>query len=269
MLSEITHRWGLTADGPPRDGPPQHTPGSLLQPVLWRGQRAMLKIAHNAEELPGFDLMAWWNGDGAARVFARQGPALLLERAQDAQALTQLSRTGQDDAACRILCAVVAQLHTPRDEPPAGLTPLAVWFQGLEAAARQHAGVVRSAHATACELLAAPQDVGCLHGDIHHGNVLDFGARGWLAIDPKGLIGERGFDYANLFCNPDPATAGDAQRFNRRVDLVTEAAGLQRQRLLQWILAWAGLSFAWHAEDGTPGEAALRVATLAAAALQV
>lgn len=31
-----------------------------------------------------------------------------------------------------------------------------------------------------------------LHGDLHHGNVLDFGASGWLAIDPKGLKGERG-----------------------------------------------------------------------------
>jgi streptomycin 6-kinase len=33
-------------------------------------------------------------------------------------------------------------------------------------------------------------------------DVPDFGARGWLAIDPKGLYGERGFDYANIFCNP-------------------------------------------------------------------
>lgn len=65
MLSEYSRRWGLTADGPPRDGP-----GSLLLPVLWRGQRAMLKIAHNAEELPGFDpqrqrLLQWtlaWSG---------------------------------------------------------------------------------------------------------------------------------------------------------------------------------------------------------------
>lgn len=46
-----------------------------------------------------------------------------------------------------------------------------------------------------------------LHGDVHHGNVLNFGARGWLAIDPRGLVGERAFDHANLLCNPDVATA--------------------------------------------------------------
>lgn len=104
-----------------------------------------------------------------------------------------------------------------------------------------------------------------LHGDIHHDNILDFGPRGWLAIDPKRLIGERGFDYANLFCNPDHATA--TGRFARRVAVVTEAAGLERKRLLQWILAWAGLSAAWCLSDGGPPETALAVAALAAAEL--
>jgi streptomycin 6-kinase len=45
--------------------------------------------------------------------------------------------------------------------------------------------------ATARELLAKPSEVVVLHGDIHRGNVLDFGPRGWLASDPKGLVGER------------------------------------------------------------------------------
>jgi streptomycin 6-kinase len=96
-------------------------------------------------------------------------------------------------------------------------------------------------------LLADQCDVGVLHSDIHHGNILDFGARGWLAIGPKRLIGERGFDYANLFCNPDladptPSVATDPSRFERRVAIVSELAGLERSRLVRWILAWSGLS---------------------------
>jgi hypothetical protein len=46
------------------------------------------------------------------------------------------------------------------------------------------------------------RDVVVLHGDMHHENILKFSSRGWLAIDPKGLVGERGFDYANIFCKP-------------------------------------------------------------------
>ena len=42
-----------------------------------------------------------------------------------------------------------------------------------------------------------------LHGDLHHANVLDLGSSSWLAIDPKGLKGEQGFDYANIFTSPD------------------------------------------------------------------
>jgi streptomycin 6-kinase len=37
-----------------------------------------------------------------------------------------------------------------------------------------------------------------------------------LAIDPKRLVGERGFDYANIFCNPDRHTATSPQRLSRQ-----------------------------------------------------
>ena len=83
------------------------------------------------------------------------------------------------------------------------LAPLATWFGALEPVAGSEGGILRLAAATASSLLATQQDIVVLHGDMHHGNVLDFGARGWLAIDPKGLVGDRCFDYANMFCNPD------------------------------------------------------------------
>ena len=40
-----------------------------------------------------------------------------------------------------------------------------------------------------------------LHGDLHHENIMH-GPRGWLAIDPKGVLGDPGFDAANMFYNP-------------------------------------------------------------------
>ncbi len=103
-------------------------------------------------------------------------------------------------------------------------------------------------------------------------NVLDFGARGWLAIDPKRLLGERGFDFANIFTNPDlddptRPLATRPDRFLRRLEVVTDAAKLERQRLLRWILAWTGLSAAWFLGDGDSAAIDLRVAELAAAEL--
>jgi streptomycin 6-kinase len=114
---------------------------------------------------------------------------------------------------------------------------------------------------------ASQREVAVLHGDIQHGNILDCGERGWLAINPKGLAGDRGFDYANLLCNPDHRTATPPGRLARRIVLVADTAGLERKRLLRWILAWAGLSAAWHLIDGTSPETALVVGGIAAAQL--
>ena len=136
--------------------------------------------------------------------------------------------------------------------------------------AAQRTGRFSRSAATAHRLLAAPSaDETVLHGDIHHGNVLHFGDRGWLAIDPKGLRGDRAFDYANLFCNPAHDIAVDPMRFERRVAIVAEAAQLDRRRLLEWVLAGAGLSALWLMEDEQPPDTRLQVAALAADALDV
>lgn len=255
-------RWGLTPDGEPIT-----THSSRLLPVRHDGAPAMLKIAIAAEEQRGAVLMVWWGGDGAARVLAHEGNALLLERAMGHGSLVEMARTGRDDEASRILCQAASRLHAPRDLPFPELVPLSRWFQALAPAAAKHEGILRKAATTARELLETPRDISVLHGDIHHGNVLDFGLRGWLAIDPKCLVGERGFDFANIFCNPDPEIETAPGRLARQATVVAEAAGLERKRLLQWVLAYAGLSAAWTLEDGANPEQSLTVAELAAAEL--
>ena len=92
--------------------------------------------------------------------------------------------------------------------------------------------------------------------------MLDFGARGWLAIDPHGLVGERLFDFANIFTNPD---LGDPTRpvgtlpgrLEARLKIVVERARVEPARMLRWIVAWTGLSAAWFFEDGDDRGAAI------------
>ncbi len=262
MIDDYMNRWGLEPDGQPIT-----TNSGHLVPVHYNGMPAILKIATHEEEKPAAALMAWWRGEGAARVLAHDGSALLLERAEGGQMLAEMARNGRDDEACRIICAVALKLHAPRPEQPPALTGLPRWFQALGICAAAHGGIFAIAAVTARNLLASPQDIRVLHGDIHHSNILDFGQRGWLAIDPKGLVGERGFDFANLFCNPNFETAVTPERFSRRVDVVAAAAALDHGRLLQWIVAWAGLSASWHIEDGTKADTALAVARMAIAKL--
>ena len=263
MFDDYLARWSLSPDGEPIV-----TPSSRLLPVRQDGVPAMLKIAFGEEERRGAAVMVWWCGEGAARVLAHDGDALLMERAIGGASLAEMADSGHDDEASRILCAAAARLHAPRDRPlPPTLVPLTRWFKELAPAASRYGSVLRQATATARELLREPQDVVLLHGDIHHGNILDGGPRGWLAIDPKGLAGERGFDFANLFCNPDLAVVTAPGRLERQADVVAAATGLERTRLLKWVLAYAGLSAAWTLGDGDDAALALAVAEFAAAEL--
>ena len=91
--------------------------------------------------------------------------------------------------------------------------------------------------------------------------------RGWLAIDPKGLLGERAFDFVNILRNPDAQVALTPGRFSRQVTVVADAAGLDRTRLLQWTLAFTGLSAAWILGDGEQPDLDLAVGELAATEL--
>src|SRR5262249_62067687 len=93
-----------------------------------------------------------------------------------------------------------------------------------------------------------------LHGDLHHDNVLDGGLRGWLAIDPKGIIGERAYETGALLRNPTE----DASRFarpeviDRRVRILCERLALDRERVVGWGFAQAGRSALWGVEGRTP-----------------
>lgn len=251
------------------DGAAIVTHSSRLFPVRRDGEPAMLKIAVIPEEKWGAELMVWWNGIGAARVLEHKDDAILLERATGNHSLAEMARNGQDDEASRIICKAVAGLHAQRGIGLPRLIPLSERFRSLESAAHREGGIFVRSAATARVLLSEPQDVVALHGDVHHGNILDFAERGWLAIDPKGLVGERGFDYANLFCNPDHAIAAATGRLSRQVGVVAEAAQLDRGRMLRWIVAWAGLSAAWLIEDGENEHVAptLQIAEIAAAEL--
>jgi streptomycin 6-kinase len=212
--------------------------------------------------------MTWWDGDGAAQVLAHEGDALLMERAEGSTSLVKVALSGRDDEATRIMCQVAARLHAPRMRPlPSSLVPLPEWFAALEPGAARHSGILEQAAATARHLFAEPRDIVVLHGDIHHGNILDFGSEGWLAIDPKGLLGERAFDFVNILRNPDHETALAPGRFQRQVTVIAATARLNRVRLLQWTLAFAGLSAAWIMGDRDDAAMDLAIAELAATEL--
>jgi streptomycin 6-kinase len=256
-------RWDLTPDGEAIQGT-----WACLLPVCRHGEAAMLKVKVTAEEAPGLDLLTWYDGEGAVRVFERGDTAILMQRAIGERSLKAMARAGEDEAALEVLCAAAARMQAPRAAPPpASLVPLADRFEPLRQGSAAHGGVLARCWTEARALLTSPREEAPLHGDLWHDNVRDDAARGWLVIDPKGFFGERTYDYAVMVTNPDfPMIAGDPQRFARRVAHVAGTAGLEPRRLIQCILVDAGLYALWSIRGGHE-PIALAVAGMAAGML--
>lgn len=218
------------------------------------------------DELRGAFYLDWRDGEGAVRLLARDGDRMLLEHA-DGEPLSHALTTQGDDAATEIAAGVLEQLLHPSSRPyPPEFQPLRQRFQALfhkAGADRSHGRMtpyVEAAQMTQ-RLLAESRTAVPLHGDLHHDNILN-STRGWLAIDPKGVLGDPGFDAANLFYNPLDRTALclDPQRIASMAETLARPVGEAPGRVLDWAFCYGCLSAAWHAEDDKEADEARELA---------
>lgn len=237
--------------------------GKVWRVTLADGSTAALKQS-SAAALPELDpacaFLGWAGGSGVVRLLDREGHLVLLEWAGD-RSLLDVFREQGDDRASEIAAATVAMLHAEHGAAPAAaLTPLATQFRSLfrRAEADRLSGKATQyveAAEMAQVLLADQRDVRPLHGDIHHENILA-SQRGWLAIDPKGLFGDPGYDTANLFYNPYRSDLPESPaRALSMATILGEHLGREPARLLDWAFAYSALSACWWIEEGNEAEA--------------
>jgi streptomycin 6-kinase len=244
--------------------------GRIFRVRLSDGSTAVVKVLRQVGidyELRGADFLAWRDGLGCARLLASHGATLLLEDVGNRSLLAYLSQYG-DAAATAIAAEAVVAIHGASSRPtPATLQPLKGWFASLFALAVRPDVDDLFAHGAriARSLLDDERDVRPLHGDLHHENLFHT-RRGWLAIDPKGLIGDPAYDVANMFYNPldrdDLRT--DPGRILSMARAFAQAVGREPGTVLRWAFAHVCLSAAWHAEDGDGDKAAADLGVAAA-----
>lgn len=252
------------------DGVPTETHSSWLLPVRRGDAPAILKLMKlSSDERDAAALLRYYDGNGAVRLYEEHDNVLLLERASGPRSLMTMATTGNDAEAAELLAQTVGKLHAPRaGATPEGLTPLRDWFSSLYDHADDISILGRCA-AMARRLMASERDVVPLHGDLHHDNVLDGGARGWLAIDPKALHGERAYEVANLLGNPWPYghIVHHPERMQKLAALYADRLGLDPQRVLAFAFAHAGLAASWDMDDGGDPAYRLRCAEVLEAAI--
>ena len=215
------------------------------------GSGLVLKLGvPNPELTSQIDALRAWEGRGSVHLVeadAVEG-VILLERLLPGSSLAE-----PDDESIAIALDVMQRLHAVT--PPPSLPSLADWTRGLErahAAGFEPALVSRALTLREQLLASAPQSV-LLHGDLHHDNIL-LSERGWLAIDPKGVVGDPAYEPATFLYNPPDRLLGSTE-IGRRVDRF--AVRLDRSRVVGWAVVQAVLSAWWTFEDHRELDAAI------------
>ena len=271
-LAACAQRWELAIE-PPFPHLSYHYAAPAVRadgtPVVVKACAPTGEFALEAATLRAYD------GRGAARLLASDAAreVLLLERLQPGTLLLDLA---DDEAATASAAGVMRALWCP---VPQGhpFPAVADWGRGFARLRRRYGGgtgpfptaLVERAERLYADLGASAAPPVLLHGDLHHYNILDAGPRGWLAIDPKGIVGEPAYEVGAFLRNrlpgplPNPE-AGDI--LARRIAIFAAVLGLDGARIRAWGLAQAVLSAWWSMEDHGHGwEPALALAGLLAA----
>ncbi|NEW44114.1 phosphotransferase [Nocardia cyriacigeorgica] len=254
LVDELMRRWSCVPDGQV-----MHGRVGVVVPVRRRDLPPLvLKVSfpHPGNVFEP-DAYAAWDGRGAVRLFEGDDErfAMLLERTGSGT----LAGIEDFDAAVAALGQVSRRLAIPA---PAGLPRLAditaEWIDEITDTAAEFGNplpphVLEAALATLRELGPDQPDT-LVHGDLHDSNVLIGEREPWLAIDPKGYVGDPAYDtftvirslrFAHLLFAPDAAS-----ELLRGLDLFCDAAGIDRARGRRWAQVRAVKSTLWGRRHG-------------------
>lgn len=237
--------------------PFEHLSFNYVLPVLGsKGEEWVLKVSVPHDEFSReIDALKHFNGRGSVRLIAANSEEgwMLMERLLPG---TRLVDVLDEQQVIPIAVSVMQHLWAPVTEPQLFI-PLEEWLRSLEKLKTQASlqqlvskklrdFVIRRAK----ELISNQGEPVLLHGDLHHYNILQHQSE-WLAIDPKGIIGEREFEIGAFLRNPlcvveDPQ---ETKEIARNLDLIIELTGFDHQRVLSWCIIQAVLCVCWYCED--------------------
>ncbi|MBM3180294.1 MAG: hypothetical protein FJZ86_08060 [Chloroflexi bacterium] len=254
-----------------------------LAPSSGTSQDVVLKIGVPNNELKSeMAALGLFNGNGACQILDcdEERGFFLLERLKPGTMLAELE---DDDERTHIAADVMQRLW--RNLESGSLLPniqrqtvelhkfvrLSDWFDGLKNIRPHFGGGTGPFPKKLLEMvesflpeLFVDKNVKLIHGDFHHFNIL-LSERGWLAIDPKGVIGPVGYEVGPLMINPWNSILDGSNfqiREERRVSILTERLGWEREYIINWATAHAVLSAWWDFQDGMNWEYSLNCAQI-------
>lgn len=244
FLEECAERWQLTLL-PPFENLSFHY---VAPAIRADGTPVILKTSEFSDEFEhALAALRIFNGRGIASLleYDEEKKVMLLERLQPGTMLESLVPE-QDVQATSILAGIMRQLWrpVPREHTFPTVEQLGQDLTQLRAYSAFGYGpfpprLVEEAMDLFATLSVSAEESMLLHGDLQHYNILRSGDT-WLAIDPKGVVGDPGYEVAASFFNPLPRileVPNLEQMLARRVAQLSEELGMERARIRGWGLA--------------------------------
>lgn len=250
-VDERVREWGIVVHSV------RETRSSCIVFGMWKAKSVVLKVIRDEnDEWDSAEVLRAFDGHGAARVYEQTEGALLLERLQPATALADIALNGDDDHATGVIADVIRRMsHSPA--LPAGFVTVFDWAAGFQRYRESGNGLidrelVNQGERIYLDLAMSQRHVRLLHGDLHHYNVLLDSERGWIAIDPKGVVGELEYEVGAALRNPvdSPDLFASPTTIATRLSRFEAELALDSERVLAWGFAQAVLAAIWTVEDG-------------------
>lgn len=253
LMEEASARWGLT-----EVQPSSNLSYNFVAFAKRGNEQVVLKMGvPNSDMESEIAALRLFNGEGACRLidYDEEKSWMLLERLRPGVMLSTLEN---DEEATHIAADVMQKIWRPAPKDDVFIR-LSDWFDGLKSLHSMFNGrtgplnenLVHRVEHSVKDFLAENHQPVLMHGDFHHFNILS-SERGWLVIDPKGVIGPAGYEVGPFLINPwgDLLSGNNyRQMTKRRIDILHERMGFERERIREWGLAHAVLSAWWSIED--------------------
>jgi streptomycin 6-kinase len=252
------------------------TETSAIAFVNRRGQALVLKVVkRQGDEWNSGEILKTFQGKGVVPVYEHAPGAVLMQRLLPGHSLVDTAVNGRDEEATEIIAGVIKRTAAAESSDGSFAQRKAWptvhdWARGFDryiANGDDQIPIywVETARRLYAQLCASQRATRLLHGDLQHYNILFDAKSGWVAIDPKGVIGEVEYEIGAALRNPceQPDLFLSPAVVDRRLRQFTDNLKLNYERVLGWSFAQAVLSAIWQIEDTTQLDAnnsALRLA---------
>lgn len=251
-IDYYSNKWQLTKLKFLNSSPTSH----LLEAYqISSGSKVALKFAHSKAEIKSeAEALKFYDGVGCVRLLCLDEKNGVLLRSYAHPPYLKSFFPSKDEEAVLCAAGVIKKLHSKKIIQNDTYPTIADWLRSL----KTH-GVIQKRHIDRAKLLAkdllnSSEQVVLLHGDLHHDNIMQTYDGEWIAIDPKGVVGEAAYEIGAFIRNPMPELLkyNASATIERRIKLFSEYLDMDEERIRQWCYIQSVLSACFAIEDNRP-----------------